>query len=123
MSPRSEEFMATARARLAEARDVLAQGHLAGAASAAYYAMLYAARAALSERDLYAKTHAGVWSSFSETFVATGDFGEDLARRARRAKRVRELGDYEAKPPPRDRAEQLVATANEFVEAVERMLA
>ena len=44
MSPRSEEFMAAARGRLAEGRDVLAQGHLAGAASAAYYAMLYAAR-------------------------------------------------------------------------------
>jgi len=115
--------MAAARGRLAEARDVLVQGHLAGAASAAYYAMLYAARAALSERDLHAKTHAGVWSSFTRTFVATGDFDTDLARRAKRAQRLRELGDYEAQPPSRDDAEELVATAGEFVEAVERMLA
>lgn len=115
--------MAAARARLAEARAVHAQEHPAGAASAAYYAMLYAARAALSERDLHAKTHAGVWSSFSQTFVVTGDFGAELARRTRRAKRLRELGDYEAQPPTREDAERLVATAGEFVEAVERMLA
>jgi uncharacterized protein (UPF0332 family) len=115
--------MTAARARLANARDDLAQEHLAGAVSAAYYAMLHAARAALSERDLHAKTHAGVWSSFTKTFVATGDFDRDLARRARRAQRLRELGDYEAEPPARDDAEELVATAGEFVEAVERMLA
>jgi uncharacterized protein (UPF0332 family) len=115
--------MAAARARLAEARDDLAQAHLPGAVSAAYYAMLYAARAALSERDLYAKTHSGVWLSFSKTFVVTGDFGKELASRATAAQKLRELGDYEARPPSREDAEQLVATAGEFVEAVERMLA
>ena len=115
--------MTAARARLTEARDVLAQGHLSSAASAAYYATLYAARAALSERDLSARTHSGVWSSFGQEFVSTGAIESDLARRVRRAQRLRELGDYEAQPPTHHDAEELVATAGEFVEAVERMLA
>jgi uncharacterized protein (UPF0332 family) len=54
MSPRSEEFMDQARDRVALAREVLISGHLEGAVSAAYYAMLYAARAALSENDEHA---------------------------------------------------------------------
>ena len=48
MSPRSVEFMDQARDRAATAREILASGHLEAAVSAAYYAMLYAARAALS---------------------------------------------------------------------------
>ncbi len=50
MSPRSQEFMDQARDRAALAREALASGHLEGAVSAAYYAMLYGARAALSDR-------------------------------------------------------------------------
>ncbi len=61
--------MASARGRLAGARDALDTGHPDLAASAAYYSMLYAARAALSEADLYAKTHSGVWALFAERIV------------------------------------------------------
>jgi hypothetical protein len=56
MSPRSEEFLDQARDRLAMAREVLASGHREGAVSAAYYSMLYAARAALSEDEDSART-------------------------------------------------------------------
>lgn len=71
MSPRSTEFMDQALDRAAIAQEVLASGHLAGAVSAAYYAMLYAARAALSEDDEYARTHGGVWHLFHQRYVAT----------------------------------------------------
>jgi predicted nucleotidyltransferase len=47
VSPRSEEFMATARERLTLARTALDAGLHGSSASAAYYAMLSAARAAL----------------------------------------------------------------------------
>lgn len=122
MSPRSAEFMAAARERLATARDDLAQDHLAGAVSAAYYPMLYAARAALSERDLHAKSHSGTWGLFGKELVTGGDFDPGLARQARKAQTIRELGDYEAKPPSREDAEELVGTADRFVEAVATML-
>lgn len=46
MSPRSAEFMAEARERLAGAADALTSGHPGLAASGAYYAMLYAAKPA-----------------------------------------------------------------------------
>lgn len=66
--------MAVARDRLTLASIALAAGSYGGAVSAAYYAMLNAARAALSEEDSYAKTHSGTWTLFRETFVATERF-------------------------------------------------
>lgn len=49
MSPRSAEFLEKAPSRLAAARDSLDAGHPDEAIRLSYYAMLYAARAALSE--------------------------------------------------------------------------
>ena len=51
MSPHSQEFIEQARDRATAATELLATSHLEAAVSAAYYSMLYAARAALSERD------------------------------------------------------------------------
>ena len=62
MSPRSEEFIEQARERLADAQKILGLVHPAVAANTAYYAMLNAARAALSERGEHAKTHSGTWT-------------------------------------------------------------
>jgi hypothetical protein len=56
MSPRSEEFMQQARDRVADAQAIIGTAHPAVVVSAAYYGMLYAARAALSERGEFAKT-------------------------------------------------------------------
>jgi uncharacterized protein (UPF0332 family) len=82
VSPRSAEFFDAAERRFAAARRVI--GHDAATAiSLAYYAMFYAARAALSERDAYAKTHAGAWSEFQRVFVASGLFDGDLLADAR----------------------------------------
>lgn len=65
MSPRSAEFMEQARERIAAARDLIETEHAVASISSSYYAMLYAARAALSERDQHAKTHSGTWASFN----------------------------------------------------------
>jgi uncharacterized protein (UPF0332 family) len=122
MSPRSEEFMDQARDRAELARVALASGHLEGAVSAAYYAMLYAARAALSERDEYARTHRGTWHLFHERYVTTGAFDQHLHTLAQRAQEAREKGDYEAITPDRGEAERIVAGAAEYVTAVEHMV-
>lgn len=122
MSPRSAELMGAARERLAAARDALSAGHPSFAASGAYYAMLYLARAALSERDLNAKTHSGVWSLFNEELVERGEFDSELARQASRAQRIRELGDYEAKPASAEQARDLIDVATSFLAEVERLL-
>jgi len=114
--------MAEALRRLEGAREVSETGRVDIAVGAAYYAMLYAARAALSEEGLYAKTHQGTWTLFARTFVLPGRFDRDLARRATAAQEVREDADYEAAPPTSEQAQGVLADAEGFVAAVERML-
>lgn len=123
MSPRSEEFMQQARDRLADAEAILGTAHPAVTVSAAYYGMLYAARAALSERGEFAKTHSGTWTLFSQVFVAPGEFDQSLSAMARRVKDAREEGDYEAAPPSAAEAAEFVKGAADFIAAVEQLLA
>ena len=122
MSPRSEEFMDMARERLSDAQNILNVAHPALVVSAAYYAMLYAARAALSEHDEYAKTHSGTWTLFSERFVATDAFDRELYGFTGRAQEARQEGDYQAKPLSPELARELLDAAERFLAAVERML-
>jgi uncharacterized protein (UPF0332 family) len=122
VSPRSVEFIEQARDRSQLAREALASGHLEGAVSTAYYAMLYAARAALSEHDEHARRHGGTWNLFYRRFVTSGAFDQDLHSLAQQAQEAREGADYEAKTPPAEEAERYVAGAGEFLAAVERML-
>jgi uncharacterized protein (UPF0332 family) len=96
-------------------------GHVAVAVSTAYYAMLYAARAALSERDRHARSHAGTWALFREEFVVTGEFEADLAQAAQRAQARREASDYAAESFEFAEGQQIVATAERFVAAVARV--
>ena len=89
------------------AQEVLAAGRLEGAVSAAYYAMLYAARAALSEDDEHARTHSGTWHLFRQRYVVTDAFDQDLYSLAHRTQEMREQGDYEAVTPDPEKAEAL----------------
>jgi len=107
-----------ARERLGLARTALVAGFHSGAASAAYYAMLYAARAALSEEDRYAKTHSGTWGLFRQSFVEPGRFDRELFERAHKTQPVREGADYDARIVPPEQAEAIVALAERFVAAV-----
>lgn len=122
MSPRSEEFIEQARDRAAAAGELLDSDHLEAAVSAAYYSMLYAARAALSERDEHARTHRGTWNLFRTTYVITDIFEASLFTLAQHAQAAREGGDYEAVKPSREEAERYVAGAGDFIAAIERML-
>jgi len=117
MSPRSEEFMEEARGRLGAAR-TLATSFASSALSSAYYAMLYAARAALSEEDRYAKTHSGTWTIFRETFVATKRFDHELVSQAERTLEQRLGADYDAEPVSQAQAEAAIDLAQRFLDAV-----
>jgi len=121
VSPRSEEYLEQARDRLADAQKILNVAHPAVVVSAAYYAMLNAARAALSERGEYARTHGGTWTLFSKVFVATGEFDQELSALARQAKEVRERGDYEAAPPDAKEAAKYVDAAADFLVAIDEL--
>jgi uncharacterized protein (UPF0332 family) len=120
MSPRSTEFLDAAHRRLAMARRGLGVDP-ASVVSLAYYAMLYAARAGLSERDLYAKTHGGTWYLFRDTFVLTDQFDGALAAAVQKTQPDRERADYEAWAATDADAEAIVELAARFIAAVEAM--
>jgi uncharacterized protein (UPF0332 family) len=122
MSPRSEEFIDQARERLAAAREALAADHRGVAVSVAYYSMLYAARASLSEDDENARTHRGTWNVFRIKYVTTDAFDAALFTLAQHAQVAREGGDYAAVTPSEEDARRYVDGAGDFLAAVEQML-
>jgi uncharacterized protein (UPF0332 family) len=122
VSPRSAEFLKAAKERLNAARVVLAADP-STALSTAYYAMLYAARAALSEVETYAKTHSGTWDRFYVEFVRVGRFDAQLAQDAREVQPEREDADYEAWTAPAEEAERVIELAARFITEVETRLA
>ena len=119
MSPRSDEMMGFALERLAAARDLLAMGHTEAAVSMAYYAGLYAARAALSEHDLNARSHRGLWHLLRERVVAEGEIPDDLVTPLQTAQELRVAVDYDAQRVSEDEVRGLLADAERLVAAVE----
>jgi uncharacterized protein (UPF0332 family) len=122
VSPRSKEFYDHARERLAGARRSLDQRDYAIAVGAAYYAMLYGARAALSERDLYAKTHRGTWNLLRQTVAPDESFPLEFISDAERLAELREAADYDALAVDEAQAEQAVVLAERFLAALDELL-
>ena len=121
VSPRSSEFLQAARRRLAAAEVALEQDP-STALSAAYYAMLYGARAALSERDISAKTHRGTWHEFRGAFVESGRIDADLAAEVQKLQPEREQADYDAWSAPAEEARRAIELAQRFLAAIEAAL-
>ena len=71
-------LMERAREKLEVARSLLEDGFYSDAVSRAYYAMFYAARALLAERERYPKTRRGVISQFGLEFVKGGTFEREI---------------------------------------------
>ncbi len=122
MSPRSSEFLDAARRRLAAA-EAVADEDSSTALSAAYYAMLYSARAALSERGVYAKTHRGAWHEFRGAFVDSGEIDAGLVARVQKIQPEREQADYDAWLAPAEESKRAIELARDFLAAVEALLA
>ncbi len=121
MSPRSSEFLDAARRRLAAAEAAIEEDP-STALSAAYYATLYTARAALSERDTSAKTHKGTWHEFRSAFVEGGEIDSALAAEVQKIQPEREQADYDAWLAPAAEARRAIELAHRFTAAVEKLL-
>lgn len=117
MSPRSTELLEAARRRLKAAAAAVDEDP-SGAISLAYYAMLYAARAGLSEQDVQPRTHRGTWHEFRRLYVATGAFDASLAAAAQSTQPEREHADYDAWAAPAEDARRIMVIAAQFFEAV-----
>ncbi len=114
--------MQAARRRLAAAKAAV-EDDPSTALSAAYYAMLYGARAALSERDSFSKTHRGTWHEFRASFVESGEIDAELAADAQKVQPEREQADYDAWSAPPEEARRVIDLAGRFLDAVDALLA
>ena len=92
------------------------------ALSAAYYAMLYGAKAALSEKDTSARTHRGTWHEFRRAFVESGRIDAELAAEVQRIQPEREQADYDAWAAPATEARRVIELAHRFLEAIDEIL-
>ena len=124
----SQEYIARqlelADEALRAAELLLENGHLKAAANRAYYAMFYAAMAALmrSGGDL-PRTHGGVTNQFGLRYVRTGIIDSELAGTLQDVYELRRQSDYELYAYfSEDEIRQAVQNARAFVDEVKRAL-
>lgn len=107
-----------------DAAEVLFEkGYYDFAASRGYYAMFYAAEAALLSRGLSFSKHSAVVATFGKYFVSPGHLPKHLHRYLLDAFDLRMMGDYDAPGAiSEERAHQLLKWAREFLDEVRRFL-
>ena len=91
--------------------------------SAAYYAMFYAATAALASLGIERAKHSGVASAFGEHFVRSGKISGEFGRMLHQTMEDREAADYDEVPAVDDLlAQRTLDSARRFVDAVTQHL-
>ena len=89
-----EILIKNAYEKLEAAKTLFENDFYGDAVSRAYYAMFFAAKALLSQKDIYPRTHRGLISQFGLEFVKNGEFKKDLFDLLTRAQEDREEADY-----------------------------
>lgn len=107
---------------LDEARTLLEAGKFPGAVSRAYYAVFNLTTAVLLTLDLVRTKHSGVESAFSEYFIRPKRLEEEYKDIFIRARKERELADYELKEYTEDQARHIIADCERFIARMERYL-
>ena len=122
MSP--DEYLAKAALALDSAAALLARNDFEGAVNRAYYAMFHAARGAIASHDIEIRSrkHRTLIGQFSRHFVVGGSLPRALGRAINEVQKLRHFGDYDAPAVAREDAEHALASAREFVTAIQRML-
>lgn len=116
-------LMEKAKEKLDAAKDLLDDGHYADALSRAYYSMFFAARALLSTKNLYPRTHRGLISKIAEEFVKTGKLSQTLFRDFASTQEEREKADYGIMSDIlKDDAEEAITAAEKFTEEVKKII-
>ncbi len=108
---------------LAAAHTLLRDDDAEGACNRAYYAMYYAAQAALlaagiPEPDNGYKTHHGLIAAFGKHLVLTGQVDQALGRAINKVQHFRQLADYTGDTFPLEDAAWAVEQAEAFVAAM-----
>ena len=116
-------LMERARRSLRSARNILDDGDHDFAVSRAYFAMFYAASAALLSQEIKRSKHAGVIAAFGQYLVRTGKFSLEYQATLQAAFSSRGAGDYGGVFPDLEEAEMRLGQADKFVDAVADYLA
>jgi uncharacterized protein (UPF0332 family) len=114
--------MTRAERSLRSAQNLLADGDHDFAMSRAYYAMFYAASAALLSRDVERSKHSGVIAAFGQHLVKSGPFTVEHQRSLQAAFEDRSEGEYAGAFPSREAVERRLEEAQHFIEAVATFL-
>ena len=118
LSEEIQKLMAEAERSLGAAGGLLDDEYFDYAASRAYYAMFYAASAALLTKGLTFSRHSGVVSGFGRHFSSAGLLPRQLHLDFDKAQKLRQLGDYSTEPFVESTAIEVLEKARRFVDAV-----
>lgn len=123
MKEATEDALDRARKNLDGARRDFEAGDYNRSTSGSYYAMLYAARAALNEAEEAPKSHSGVQHQLRETYVKDGPLDAYYHSLLSQAEDKRLQADYELTPSfTAEDAEQWIERAEDFVDTIEALL-
>jgi uncharacterized protein (UPF0332 family) len=117
-----QSLMERTRRSLRSARNILDDGDHDFAMSRAYYAMFYAATAALLSQGITRAKHSGVIAAFGQHLVKPGKMAAEHQRALQVAFRDRSAGDYAGAFPSREEVERRLEEADIFVQAVTNFL-
>ncbi|BDZ70603.1 HEPN domain-containing protein [Methanobacterium petrolearium] len=116
----AEILMSNAYKKLEVAKNLFSNGYYGDAVSRSYYAMFFAAKALLSKRSNYPRTHRGLISQFGREFVKTGEFNHKVFNILTRAQEDREEADYGLLPEiGKKEAEIIIDGAEVFLQECE----
>jgi len=120
----TENLLAQARQAARSARTLLSSGDPDGAVNRAYYAMFYAAQAALEHRgiEVTSSKHGTLVGRFGEHLVKPGLLPRSLGSSLNDMLALRHKADYSTYGVPPVDAERAATEAETFVKAVERLI-
>jgi uncharacterized protein (UPF0332 family) len=123
MTEQQAGLLAKARRAVENAKAQVERGDHDFAVSRAYYAMFYAAEAALLEKDLSFSKHSAVIAAFGLHFVRTGLVPAEFQRYLTEGQAARNVSDYDIGPEvtSAEAAEQIKRAAK-FAESASRLL-
>ncbi len=93
------------------------------AASRAYYAMHYAAKAVLLTEDISPKTHKGLVAKFSERIIRMGKLSAKQLKELSMGLNLRIRSDYEIDfEPSKGDISKILADAEDFIDSVKKLI-
>lgn len=116
-------WLQVAEVKLDHARQIFDIGLYDDTISRAYYAMFYAAKAALLNEGLDLRKHSATVAKFRELFVITGRVEADYLRYLGRAQSARERSDYAPFiPANREDALEILTTTETFITRMTKII-